>query len=133
MTRITINDIPLRAVIQAALATKYSNAKKMKIGAVVFKGRVIISLGWNFVPTRNIAAKFVKKHSGLVARSIHAEMAALLRAGKKAKGASLFVYRHNFNTTKPCYLCIYLIRKAKIKNLYYCQDGELHHERLNGA
>ena len=56
-------------------------------------------------------------------RSVHAEMNALLQAGKQAKGATLFLAGIDARTGEnvsilPCFLCIKMIINAQVKQIW---------------
>lgn len=70
-------------------------------------------------------------------RSIHAEAAALrdaIRKGIKVQGKDLYVTRINCDNplSKPCPSCAALMRRYKIRKVYYTsEDGTVLEENLS--
>ena len=85
------------------------------LGAVVAKGNRVIATGYNRYRT-NPKSSHPYKH-------LHAEMDALIRAGDKARGADLYVYREGKDGAprlgKPCRSCMSLIQGAGIRRIFY--------------
>jgi deoxycytidylate deaminase len=94
------------------------NVRKATVIALIFKGSKIISVGYN-------RRKF-SKHERLGYRfTWHAEISALLKAGKRARGCVMYVIRilKNGQIAKslPCKICKVHIRRAgivKVIDLY---------------
>lgn len=111
-----LNDLAIREALR-------SGAKK-KHGAIIFKNKRIISLGFNQLKTH---PKCKQEYPYL-----HAEEDALMRAGEYAKGADLFVVRLTFDglgMSRPCCVCTKILQEKGIRNIYYStDDGEI--ERL---
>lgn len=92
-----------------------------KLGAVITKKNKIIGLGFN---------KPFKTHpkSNNNFKTIHAELDAILDCIKQdLEGSSIYIYRENKAgipvSAKPCFHCQELIRRFKLKKVYYTEDG----------
>lgn len=100
-------------------------------GCIIAKRRTIVGLGCNKGKTHPAA---VKCYSGC----IHAELAAVLSANtSKLVGADIFVcrvYKQDYNEiglSRPCIHCMDLIRRSKIKQIYYTTaDGKIKLEKV---
>lgn len=97
------------------------DVRKATLLAVIFKRTTIISYGFNrktFCPNRN-----TKIHRF----TIHAEDAALEKAGNRARGADILVVRFKKDGTsgisKPCKQCELHIRKAGIARVRYIDNN----------
>lgn len=94
-----------------------------KVGAVIVKGRRVIAVGHNKTKTHTIIKNKLDKYS--LVDKLHAEMDAVLKARTDLCGAKLYVLRicpDNRNGTgmsRPCSLCMRLIRGAGIKEIIY--------------
>ena len=89
---------------------------RLQVGAVlVDKHNRIVSTGYNGAPSgvpHCTDESCLMEHNHCV-RAIHAEVNALLQAGPKAEGATLYV------THKPCLRCTQLILAARIRGYQY--------------
>lgn len=116
-------------IIKAALeAAENADFYPYKIGAVVFKGPKIISIGSNGL---RACSRIPSKYK-LFENSLHAEQDALSKIGKeKAQGASILVIRLKRNgelsMALPCKMCSKMIKAFGIKKVYYsARDGEIY-------
>ncbi|MFQ6128263.1 MAG: cytidine/deoxycytidylate deaminase family protein [Thermoplasmata archaeon] len=110
----------------AADVSKRSTCTRHKIGAIVVNGDEIKSTGYNGNPRglphcdeigcirdiENISSGERME----VCTGVHAEMNALLQAGKGAKGGTLY------STIIPCNTCAKMIINAGIKRVVYLND-----------
>lgn len=91
-----------------------SRCNRAKVGALIVNDKNIVSYGFNGTPEgfcndcedNNITKDEV----------IHAETNAILKAGIKAKGSTLYV------TLSPCLQCCKLIKQSGIKKVYYLNE-----------
>lgn len=92
---------------------------KHKHGCVVFKGSKIISTGYNEI---RHCWKLDKKYKKWI-NSLHAEQKTIIFSETSLKRCSLLVIRINNNkgliNSKPCKLCMGLIRDVGISRVYY--------------
>lgn len=91
---------------------------RKSVGAVVVKNGRLLSTGYNGAPRRfaqcnDVGCKVVNNHC---VRVVHAEMNALLFAGREAEGATLY------STTLPCEICFKLCVQAGIKRVVYKEN-----------
>lgn len=116
-----------KAVIEATKSTSL-----YRVGAIIFKGKRIISVGHNY--SMRSASKLhpnKQKYPG----SIHAEMSAILKARRSLKGYSILVIRLSKNDeirlAKPCKWCMNYLKAVGINKLYYSTNtGEIYHEKI---
>jgi len=100
------------------VVAKKATCPRKSVGAVVVKNNRIISTGYNGAPKGmkhclDVGCKMVNKHC---VRVVHAEMNALLFAGREAEGAELYC------TCLPCEICMKLAIQAGIKRIYYMEE-----------
>jgi len=84
------------------------DVKKAIHFAIILKRNKVISVGYN---------RLAFPHGGKF--TTHAEDAALKKAGKRARGAIMLVFRirrkdRSIATAKPCYTCAFLMARAGI-------------------
>lgn len=108
-----------KAIIEASKSTCHH-----RIGAVIFKGKRIISVGRNYaLKSSNKLHPSFQKYPG----SVHAEMDAILKAKRPLKGMSILVVRLTVNNTtrlaKPCIWCEEYLRRVGIKKAYYTTNN----------
>lgn len=86
-------------------------------GSLVVKGRRIIAVATNRLVTHPISEKWLKS-------TVHAEQRALIRAGSKAKRATIYCARDHANLiSMPCTMCFSLLQEAGVSRVvFYYQD-----------
>ena len=93
--------------------------KHHKLGAVVAIGNSILSVGWNKDKTHP-KSPHAWKH-------VHAEMDAIIKAGKNCEGADLYVARIGRDGTlrnaKPCPACMSLILASGLHKVHFTDNG----------
>lgn len=103
-------------------ATEEANKVKerYRVGAIVFKGKRILSRGCN---TYQKSAKKLHPKFTRWPNSIHAEVDAILKAHRNLKGASILVVRINkageLRNAKPCAHCMLYLKHVGIRKVYY--------------
>ncbi len=94
---------------------KLSHCKRKQVGALIVKGRMIISDGFNGTPTG--FDNCCEDENGLTKWEVlHAEANAILKVAastQSANGATLYI------TLSPCTQCSKLIHQAGIKRVVY--------------
>ena len=98
--------------------SKLSHCERKQVGALVVKDRMIISDGYDGVPTGfdNCCEDEIGKTLWYV---LHAEANALMKLAKStnnANGATLYI------TLSPCKECSKLILQAGIQRVVYCTN-----------
>lgn len=93
-----------------------TSREKFKVGSIIVKGNRILSMGVNSSKTNP------KSNSRFKGRC--AEFNAVFGAGlNELRGATAFVYRGTKDgcpgNSKPCQSCHNLLRKTKIKKVYF--------------
>lgn len=115
-----------------AIATSRYSEYVIKVGAAILKGRRIVSVGFNRTKTTPLIRRKLSNTS--LVDKLHAEMSAILKARTDLYGATIYVARTTaFGTlsmSKPCHLCMAMIREAGIKNIYYTTMNGWEHERV---
>ena len=120
-------------IYKLALASaEKSSYFPFRLGAVLFKGKRILSSGYNQVRShRLLTSKYYT-----FTNSLHAEMNTIFQAGlDNCQGCSIFVIRLNLSDciryARPCDECMQLIKHVGIKNIYYSgRNGEICFERV---
>lgn len=102
-----------------------SYSRKRRVGALIVRGRRIISDGYNGAPAglENVCEDWSVARSKWVTRpeTLHAEANALLkltRSAETAEGATLYV------TVAPCVECAKLITQAGISRVVYGEENK---------
>lgn len=107
---------------KAAFVARASLHPVHKMGAVVVKNGNTLGIGWNKNKTH-------PRSKNREYPTIHAELAALIRAGF-AQEADMYVVRvtkgGSMGTSKPCRFCFELLREAKVKSVTFIDEkGEI--------
>jgi len=106
-------------IIQRAILEAQKSTFKPRHGCIIFKGSRIISTGYNEI---RYCSRLNKKDTRWES-SLHAECKTILYTEQDIKRCSILVVRlNNYNQlmySKPCPLCMNLIKKVGIKNVYY--------------
>lgn len=102
----------------ARIWAKNSYCIRRQVGALIVKGRMIISDGYNGTPEgfENICEDETGKTKPYV---LHAEANAITKVAKSnnsSEGATLYI------TTSPCVECAKLIIQSGIKRVVYCDN-----------
>ena len=95
----------------AHIVSQLSRCNRKKVGAIIVKDGNIVSFGYNGTPTgfcNECEEKDVTKDE-----VIHAEMNAILKAGTKTQGATMYV------TMSPCIECAKIIKQSGLKCVIY--------------
>lgn len=98
-----------------------SNMPIFKVGAVIFDGKRIISVGHN---RKGICGKIHPKYQNSK-DSVHAEQSAIIKTKNwnKLCGASIIIVRlnksGNMSMGFPCEMCLNMINHVGIKHVYY--------------
>ena len=96
---------------------------KFRLGAILVHRNSIVSIGMNSYKT----------HPLIAARTewpfLHAEQHAIIRAGvDNCEGLDLYIARvlknNDLALSKPCKVCIELIKDVGIKNIYYSTNAK---------
>jgi dCMP deaminase len=97
---------------------KLSHCERKQVGALIVKGRMIISDGFNGTPSG--FDNCCEDDEGLTKWEVlHAEANAILKVAgstQSAERATLYI------TLSPCQQCSKLIHQAGIKRVVYCRD-----------
>ena len=97
---------------------KLSHCKRKQVGALIVKGRMIISDGFNGTPTG--FDNSCEDCNGVTKWEVlHAEANAILKVAsstQSAEGATLYI------TLSPCTQCSKLIHQAGIKRVVYAES-----------
>lgn len=114
-------------IIKLCLEECEASQHQQRMGAVVFKGKRIISSGHNAVRSSSICKKHKKYEN-----SLHAEQAAVMNLDwEKLKGCSILILRTSkkkklLGNAKPCSMCQKLLNKIGITDIYYSNsNGEI--------
>lgn len=108
-------------------ASKLSDHKKIKIGAVIVHNKEILSVGYNHNKSHPAQKKLNKlrfdESYERCKHHIHAEISAIVSAKyHDLKNARIYIYRENKTgpqMCRPCEACMFAIKQAGIKHIYY--------------
>jgi len=103
----------------AIAAAQRSTCPRAKVGAVIVTAHDdIVGVGFNGAPIGKPHCTEVGCHveDDHCLRTVHAELNALIRAGRLARGATIYT------TCFPCRVCAQLIINAHIKRAVYAED-----------
>jgi deoxycytidylate deaminase len=109
-----------KSIINAAIKEAEKSTYNYQMGAVIFKGKKVISVGYNkgFAWSRKLHPRFKKWNT-----SIHCESAAILNARQDLKGADILVVRVNKNgeyrNARPCKHCLMYISYVGIRRVFF--------------
>lgn len=110
----------LERYIKTAISEAEKSSHRQRLGAVIFKGKVEISKGYNHSErsVRSFNRKFIRWPF-----SIHAELAAICSARTDLKGCSILVVRLNrkgeLRYAKPCAHCLAYINFVLLRHVYF--------------
>lgn len=120
-------------IIKRCLEECEESEYKFRIGAVIFKGKRILSSGHNGLRSSRISSQ----HK-IYANSLHAEQAALLELDwTKLKGCSILVMKcskteKSLSNAFPCEMCQKFLTYVGIKDVYYSSEtGTIEYYRLD--
>lgn len=107
-----------RYLEMARIWAQNSYCKRQQVGALIVKGRMIISDGYNGTPEgfENVCEDENNKTKPYV---LHAEANAITKVAKSnnsSEGATLYI------TTSPCMECAKLIIQSGIKRIVFCNN-----------
>lgn len=101
-----------------------------RVGALIVKGRRILAGGHNKNKTHTIIKNKIDKYS--LVDKLHAEMTAILKARTDLSGSKIYVLRlcpdnkDGTGMSRPCGLCMGLIRGAGIREVFYTTGNPLY-------
>lgn len=122
----------------AKAVSKMSDFPRIHIGCVVTDAHRIISSGCNSTKTHPLQKVLNKERFDAdTPHTLHAEVAALAPLIKEDidfTKVSIYVYREKRNgelgLARPCASCLRLIKKLKIRNIYYTSEGGYSYEKI---
>ena len=91
----------------AHIVSQLSRCNRKKVGAIIVKDGNIVSFGYNGTPTG--FCNECEENDVTKDEVIHAEMNAILKAGTKTQGATMYV------TMSPCIECAKIIKQSGLK------------------
>lgn len=112
--------------MDAAIAMAKTGEHKFKVGSAILKGRRIIGLGVNKDKTTPFIRREIDRYT--MCNKLHGEMAAIINAKMDVVGCKMYVARFTSNGTlmsRPCDLCMRLIKGAGIKEVFYTTGNPL--------
>jgi len=120
------------SILKKGVEISKKNTDKMKVGAVIFKGKNIFSCGYN---VKLQSRKSINREFLEYPNSVHAEINAIINARRDIKGMNIFVVRlrnnGRYGLAKPCKFCRSYLIYTGIKYIYYTNnEGEIIREKL---
>jgi deoxycytidylate deaminase len=121
------------SIIARARKVAEQSDYKHQLGAVIFKGKMIISVGCNEL---RYSYK-VPNHFREWEHSLHAECKAIISAQASLKGASILIVRlrrdQEYGLAYPCQFCKSFIEFKDIKWIFYSDDdNQIKREKVKG-
>lgn len=127
----TITSSILKTAIEEAEKSTYN---RFHLGAVIFKGKRILSKGHNGI--RSCSA-IPNKHKNYI-NSLHAEQAALMNLDwNKVKGCDILIVKVSptdkiISNAKPCSMCMKILNHVGIRNVYFSDEhGQIQKHLVN--
>lgn len=125
---------------KAEEVSKLSDHYRHKIGAVIVKGRKVVSTGFNTIskshPLQAYYASCVGREEAIY---LHAEMAAIVASkacSKELKGCIIYVFRRGLDgkvrMSRPCRSCLKALKDFGIRCIVYSTDEGVAKEYLEG-
>jgi dCMP deaminase len=106
-------DWDARFLEMAILVSKWSKDPSTKVGAVITRGKFVVSLGFNGHPAGVAdSADRLEIRENKYRTIIHAEINAILSAGKPLQGCTLYVWPF-----MPCSQCASIIIQSGIRRV----------------
>jgi len=105
--QLQLNNIYMSIALEIS---KMSRCNRAKVGALLVKDNNIISYGFNGTPAG--FCNTCEENDITKKEVIHAEVNAILKAGRESIGSDLFL------TLSPCIDCCKLIKQAGIRKVY---------------
>lgn len=120
-----------KKILKKAIEVASKSDYYVKVGAVIFNGKKIISSGFNEIRYHSkLHPKFKTWHN-----SLHAEQKAIITSKHNLKRYSILVIRVNNNgemlLARPCRNCQKYLKYVGIKKVYYSNNnGSITKERI---
>jgi deoxycytidylate deaminase len=119
-------------LVTIAVEEAKKSEHKFRMGAVIFKGKSVVSRGHNY-PCKSV--KHLHPRYYRWPHSVHSEIDAIIKARTDVRGMSLLVVRlsskSNLAYSYPCEKCLTYIVHSGIKNIYYVNKmGKIEREKL---
>ena len=111
--------------IKLAISEAEKSTHRQRVGAIIFKGKRIISKGHNYPErmVRSVNKKFIRWP-----HSIHAEMAVILSSRCDLRGMSMLIVRINkkgeLRYAEPCNFCKAYIEHVFLKKVFYSDSNK---------
>jgi deoxycytidylate deaminase len=113
------NDRIKSAAIKSAKISQHEE----QVGAVIVKGRRMLSSGYNSTKTHAIIQREIDPRT--LVDKLHAELHAVLSAQTDISGAKMYIARispglkNGTGLSRPCKLCMAFLKKSGIKEIHY--------------
>ena len=119
----------MRHVDYAISVARSANALGFHFGAVIFRGKDIISTGWCQCKTHPAQARYMQYAPKWKRRNsfLHAEMHALIVARKEARGNDMIIARianDQLRPSHPCDACMTAVTVAGIRRIWFWNGYE---------
>lgn len=122
---IVTNKFAFSHILKKAIEEANLSNHQHRIGAVIFKGKRIVSFAHNEVRSNKIPNKWKNFYE-----SSHAEAKAIIDAKKDLSGYSILVVRINKHgkmlNAKPCEFCMGFLNHVGISKIYYSDENQIY-------
>jgi len=107
----------------AKVVAKRSTCPRKQVGAVLVDAHNrVVATGYNGAPSKSPhccdVGCIIDPATGSCLRAIHAEVNALMQAGERARGCTLYM------TLAPCWRCATMIVQAGVRKVVFAEVGE---------
>jgi len=119
--------LPNKRQTDIALSAAKRGYGRYQLGAVIFRGNEVVSIGWN-------KSKTHPEFGNSWSNKIHAEADAIIKALKQKcdlTKCSMLVVRAGWNLAKPCSCCSHMIASHGIKNVFYTTSMDIIKHQTN--
>jgi len=116
-----MNDLDEPPPLRAAIKESKKSNNRFKVGASIARGKKVLSKACN---TRKTHPKYGSGNY----QTLHAESHAIYKAvrmGIDIAGATIYVFRENYNLAKPCSCCMSLIYEHGLKEVVYSDNQKV--------
>lgn len=116
----------------AGVISKRGTCPRLKVGAVITVDNKIVSTGYNGAPADSPHCSevgcMVEKETGRCKRTVHAEINAIIQAGKLPETGAVL-----YTTHFPCVECASVIANTKIEKVVYLDNEHYPDDRTQRA
>lgn len=135
-----MNKKEIRFFNVAKVISRTSEYPRIKIGCCVVKKNRILAVGINLLKSHPMQKYYNRQRCmdiNKIYNHIHAELDAVLKVYDKVelKNADIYIYREDHigikRMCRPCPACMYMLKKYRLRYIYYTNDNNYVREEIN--